>query len=144
MSFIQKLRDSLAERIAEAAAASVTVLLGWAAYQIAPVLLPVIEASVPKRALLALFVTSAVLNLLLLVALWFRSSRGQFVLKYGIYWDRNCNPHCPSCKIPVAAYGSYQVGGKGYYCKPCKKVFNLADATGKDIDPEQVIRELLS
>lgn len=142
MAFIQKIKDSLADKLAEAVAASVTVLLAWAAYQIAPIVLPAIESSISKRVLLALLVTSLALNAVFAVALWFTSRRSQFVLKYGIYWDRDSNPHCPSCKTPVAAYGSYQVGGKGYYCKPCKQVFKLADASGKDIAPEQAIREL--
>jgi len=65
----------------------------------------------------------------------------EFRLKYGIYWDSDKNPHCPNCKIPVAGYSEYQVG-KGYYCKPCNKVFPLQDSAGNDINPTQVVSEL--
>ena len=92
--------------------------------------------------LLAILVTSLALNLIFFIVVWITSKKEPFRLKYGIYWDKDKNPHCPSCKIPVAAYGDYQMSGKGYYCKPCQKVFALADASGKNIDPVKVLAEL--
>ncbi|HUX90139.1 MAG TPA: hypothetical protein VMV48_05560 [Gallionellaceae bacterium] len=142
MTFFDHVKDSIATRAAEGIAASLTVLLVWAAYQVAPVALPAIEAAVSKQVLLALLVTSLVLNFIFLIVVWLTSKKEPFRLKYGIYWDKDKNPHCPSCKIPVAAYGDYQLGGRGYYCKPCKKVFALADASGKNINPATAIAEL--
>ncbi len=142
MSLLDKVKDSLATRAAEAIAASLTVLLAWAAYQIAPSVLPAIEAAVSKQVLLALLVTSVALNVVFLFTVWFVSRREPLRLKCGIYWDREKNPHCPSCKTPVAAYGKYSVGGEGYYCKPCGKVFPLADASGRRIPPDQVVSQL--
>ena len=141
MTFIEKVKDSIASRAAEGIAVSLTVLLVWAAYEVAPVVLPAIEAVTSKKVLLALLVTSLVLNFVFVVVAWFLSKKEPFRLKYGIYWDKDKNPHCPACKIPVAAYGEYQAG-KGYYCKPGKKIFSLADASGKDIDPAKAIAEL--
>jgi hypothetical protein len=142
MKVIDKLKDALAERAAEAIAASLTVLLVWAAYQIAPAILPAIEDVVSKRVLLALLVTSAALNVIFLVVVWYSSKGDGLRLKYGVYWDKQKNPHCPSCKKPISGYASYQFHGKGYYCKPCNKVYPLTDAQGNRIEPAQVLSEL--
>lgn len=142
MKFLDKIKESIAIRAAESVAASLTVLLVWVAYQLAPVIVPAIEATISKQVLLALLAASFVLNIVFLLVVWSTSKKEPFRLKYGIYWDKEKNPHCPSCKIPVAAYGDYQTSGKGYYCKPCKKIFALADASGKDIDPAKALAEL--
>ena len=141
MTFLEKIKESLAARAAEGIATSLTVLLAWAAYQVAPAVLPAIESVVSKRVLLALLVTSIVLNVIFAIAVRYVTKGQGFTLKYGIYWDKHKNPHCPACKVPLASYGEYNAG-KGYYCKPCKKIFALADAAGNDIDPSQAVREI--
>ncbi len=141
MTFLEKIKDSIATRAAEAIAASLTVLLTWVVYQIAPVILPAIEAAVSKQILLTCLVTSLVLNFIFLLVVWGTSKKEPFRLKYGIYWDKDKNAHCPSCQKPIATYGEY-AAGKGYYCKPCGKVFPLADASGNDIEPAKVLSEL--
>ncbi|MBZ4187216.1 hypothetical protein K7B09_12880 [Thermomonas sp. RSS23] len=142
MKLIDKLKDTLADRAAEAIASSLTVVLAWAAYQIAPAILPAIEDVVSKRFLLALLATSSALNVIFFVATWYSSKSDDLRLKYGVYWDKQKNPHCPSCKKPISGYASYQFHGKGYYCKPCNKVFPLTDAQGNTIEPAQVLSEL--
>lgn len=142
MKAFDKLKDALAERAAEAIAASLTVVLAWAAYQIAPAILPAIESAVSKRVLLALLVTSAALNVVFLAIAWYLSKGDGLRLKYGVYWDKQKNPHCPSCKKPISAYDSYQFHGKGYYCKPCNQVFPLTDVHGNKIEPAQAVSEL--
>jgi hypothetical protein len=141
MTFLATIKDKLADRAAEGIAASLTVLLVWAAYQVAPAVLPAIEAVTSKRALLALLVTSLVLNFVFVLVAFFSSKKAEFRIKYGIYWDREKNPHCPACKIPIGGYAEYSAG-KGYYCKPCNKIFRLTDVAGKDIDPMQAVSEL--
>ena len=123
-------------------AAATTVLLAWVGSQIAPALLPAIDAALSKTALLSLLVLSIVLNLVFLALVFYLAKKPPLKLKYGIYWDKDKNPHCPSCKIPIAAYNEYTTAGKGYYCKPCNEVFPLQDARGKDIDPDMVLKEL--
>lgn len=61
-------------------------------------------------------------------------------LKYAIYWDKNNNPHCPSCKSPAVRYEINPRGGKGYYCRQCKDVFPMVDATGNDVKPEIITK----
>lgn len=72
---------------------------------------------------------------------WYATKRSGLRLKYGIYWDGDKNPHCPSCRTPLANYNEYTVG-KGYYCNPCEKVFPLADVSGKSVEPLKAIAEL--
>jgi hypothetical protein len=141
MTLAEKIKEKILSHAVEASAASITVLLGWAFSEITPILLPYIEAAATKKLLLSLFGLSLLLNLMLLALVWFLSRGSQLRLKYGIYWDRSKNPHCPSCKTPLAAYGHYQTG-RSYYCKACKKPFPLADATGRHMNPTDVLNEL--
>lgn len=138
MSFIDKVKDSITTRAAEVIAASFTVLLAWVASQVAPA----IESAISKQVLLALLATSLVLNVIFFFIVWLNAKKELLRLKYGIYWDKDKNPHCPSCKTPVATYGYYSTDGYGYYCKPCNKVFPLADASGNNLEPTQVLAEL--
>jgi hypothetical protein len=142
MKLVDKLKDSIADKAAEGVAASLTILLAWAAYQVAPAVLPAIEAVVSKQVLLALLVASVVLNFAFLILVWYLAKGDTLRLKYGVYWDRHKNPHCPSCKRPVSGYNTYQFGGKGYFCKPCDKVVALTDVHGKRYEPADVLGEL--
>jgi uncharacterized protein YbaR (Trm112 family) len=69
----------------------------------------------------------------------------KLVLRYGIYWDKNRNPHCPVCKIPVS-YNSWSNGSGGsnfgYYCPPCKHIYPLSDETGKYLKPEEILSKI--
>jgi transposase-like protein len=141
MSFGDKLKESIISNAAEGLALSLTAILIWVSTKVGPVIMPALESNLSKSILVSLLFASLALNLVFLIIFWVIYKKPQFKLKYGIYWDSDKNPHCPNCKIPIAAYGSYQ-GSKGYYCKPCKKVFTLQDASGNDIEPQQAISEL--
>ncbi len=142
MSLINKLSEKLMEHIAEAAIASVSVLLVFAANELSPIVLPLIESKLSNQTLLSLFLASLGINVVLAFLIYVRFRKPHFNLKYGIYWDSKKNPHCPACQRPVASYSDYGIGGKGYYCKPCNQVFPLTDVSGNDIPPSQVINEL--
>lgn len=141
MQLLEKLKEAVLSRAVEASAASMLVIAGFLANDIVLPLLPYIESAVSKKSMLSLLALSLFANIALLALIFLLTRRSQFVLKYGIYWDKDKNPHCPSCKTPVATYNEYS-SGKGYFCKPCKKLFPLADASGNDISPEQAINEL--
>jgi hypothetical protein len=141
MNFGEKIRDSIVSKAAEGLAISVSVIIIWSSSKIAPIVLPAIESSLNKSLLVSLLLASLALNIIFLVLFWIFIKKPDFKLKYGIYWDKDKNPHCPNCKIPVAGYNEYQAGW-GYYCKPCGKVFALTDASGTDIKPQQAISEL--
>lgn len=141
MSVASKFIEKLVEHAAEAAVAAVSVLLVWVAHQLSPVILPLLESRLSNQVVVALLLASIAVNALLAFLIYVLSRKPPFKLKYGIYWDSEKNPHCPACQKPVAAYGEYAYG-KGYYCKPCKKVFPLADASGHNMNPSEVIKEL--
>jgi hypothetical protein len=141
MNVIDKIKDKLVEHAAEGAIASVAVLLVWVANKLAPVVLPLIESNLSNQVLLALLLASIAINILLAILIYGATKKRPFKLKYGIYWDSEKNPHCPSCQKPIAAYGQYTTG-KGYSCKPCGKVFPLADAGGNDMTPADVVNQL--
>ena len=139
MSLIDKFKEGFWSHIGSACAAALTVLLGWMFYQIAPALLPAIEAATSLRVVLAILLLSVLLNIVLVVVIWRLSRPSNLKLKFGILWDREKNPHCPSCKNGGVRYGEYQWGEMGYYCNTCKDVFHLADAHGKDIAPADAL-----
>jgi hypothetical protein len=142
MSFKDKVKNSITSKAAEGLAVAASVIVLWAASKITPVLLPAIESALSKEIVVSLLLASLALNIIIVIIFWVLHKKPEFKLKYGIYWDIDKNPHCPNCKIPIGKYGEYQSGGKGYYCKPCGKIFSLTDASGNHIDPEQVIKEL--
>lgn len=141
MNFGEKVKESIVNRAAEGLAVSVSVIIIWVASKVGPAILPALESSLSKSLLVSLLLASLALNLVLAVLFWLMRKKPEFRLKYGIYWDSDKNPHCPNCKIPIAGYDTYQ-SGKGYYCKPCKKIFPLQDSAGNNIDPIQAISEL--
>lgn len=142
MSFGERVKEALITRAAEGLAVSVSVILIWVCSQVGPIILPVLESTLPKALLVNSLLASLGLNIVVLILFWFLRKKTEFKLKYGIYWDKEKNPHCPNCKIPIGGYGEYHTGGKGYYCKPCGKIFPLTDAAGNHIDPAQAVSEL--
>ena len=142
MSFIENVKKSVIARVAERVAILIVLVIAWVASAIAPVVGRVIMDSLSKEGIVTLLLASLAINCVLLIVVWAVYKGPEFRLKYGIYWDKDLNPHCPSCKIPVGGYGEYTGGGKGYYCKPCGKVFSLTDPHGKHIDPQTVLDEL--
>lgn len=142
MSFLDKLQESLAQRVAEGVWIGLSALVLWCAYQLSPAVLPAIE-NVSKEALAGLLLASIMTNAVLAVICWRVSRPAVLRLKYGVYWDREKNPHCPACKTPVCGYSEYTMARvKGYYCKACSEVIPLADVAGRDIDPEKAVSEL--
>ena len=139
MSLLSKAKEAFLSRIVEVCATSITILLAWVASIVGPAVWPAVSAAMPTEALLPAFLLSLLLNLIFGVLLYFgtRKSEPEFQLKYGIYWDRNKNPHCPVCQKPVT-YGSWHNNRLGYYCNPCRKLTLLRDPAGNEVMPEQV------
>ena len=143
VGFKEKVENAFVSKAAEGVAVAIGVLVIWVGTKLAPIVVPALEEKLPKETLVSLLLASLGLNLVIVILFWILNKKpsSEFKLKYGIYWDKDKNPHCPNCKIPIGAYSQYHVGF-GYYCKPCGKVFSLTDASGNDIKPEQVIKEL--
>lgn len=143
MSFKEKVANAFVSKAAEGVAVAIGVLVIWVGTKLAPILMPALEEKLPKETLLSLLLASFCLNLVIVILFWILNKKpsAEFKLKYGIYWDKDKNPHCPNCKIPIGAYGDY-TSGWGYYCKPCGKIFSLTDVSGNNIKPEQAVKEL--
>jgi hypothetical protein len=144
MKFIERVKESFLSHIASFFAVAITTLLIWTGQQLTPIILPAIEANISKAFLFSLFLSSLVLNLIFVVSIWIINNKNSnnLKLKYGILWDKDKNPYCPSCKKPGIAYGTYGYSGDGYYCQPCNKVFLLKDALGNEMKPTQALSEL--
>lgn len=141
MKIIEKFKEKLIDRVVELFVIALSTALIWVCTKIGPVILPAVESGLSKEVIFTLLLSSLALNFIILVTFWAVHRKPEFKLKYGIYWDSEKNPHCPNCRIPIGSYDKYDVGW-GYYCKPCKKIFQLTDATGKKIEPQQAISEL--
>ena len=142
MNLLSKFSEKLIEHISGAAIAAISVLLIFAAKELSPIVLPLIESKLSNQTLLTLFFASLAVNIVLAVLIYVASRKPNLKLKYGVYWDKNKNPHCPACQKPVSSYNDYGISGSGYNCKPCHQVFPLTDATGSQILPSQAIYEL--
>lgn len=141
MSILSRAKEAALSHTVEACAAAIAVLLAWVFSIVAPVLWPAISAAVPPQALLPALLLSLLLNLILAVLLYSatRKPEPEFQLRFGVYWDKNNNPHCPVCQKPVV-YDDWGYQGWGYYCQPCSKVTPLKDSAGREIKPEQVFQ----
>jgi LSD1 subclass zinc finger protein len=72
------------------------------------------------KILVHVFLTALILTSF--VSMLFLLSKPRLKLKLGVYWDNQLNPHCPSCKKPLA--GS-PAGSNVLRCANCKEDFNL-------------------
>lgn len=79
---------------------------------------PIVIDHLGKRELLiTLIMLIAIIIFLSIILL----KKKDMKLQYGIYWDKDKNPHCPSCKKPLGSYGEYQLGS-GFYCQSCNTI----------------------
>lgn len=139
MSFPDKVKNAVQDRLIESAFAAITVLLAWLLSIIGPGIWESISASVPARAIFPVLLLSILTNIVLGALIYRAYRRPEFELRYGIYWDSGRNPHCPVCKKPVY-YDTWHMHGTGYFCKPCNKVTPLKDAHGKEVQPADVFK----
>jgi len=141
MTILSKVKDGFLEHVGAACAAAVVTLLGWILYQIAPVLVPAIESGVSLRIILAILLLSVLLNVVLAFICWHTSRPTKLTLRFGILWDKEKNPHCPVCRNAGVRFGVYQ-SKPSYFCNPCSKVYNIADASGNSLTPDEALAHL--
>jgi hypothetical protein len=138
MNFINIFKNSIIAKIAEILVISV---IAWISSKIIPKFWPSITA-ISSETLAPVLIGSIAINIILVAILFISNKEEDLKLKYGIYWDKNKNPFCPNCKIPIGAYDEYYMDDTGYRCKSCEKIFPLTNAKGEQITPEQAIKEL--
>ena len=117
----------------------VALIIAWISSKITIIIFPAIK-TISNNILAEIVVGSIIFNIFLLFYIWIK--RDKLQLKYGIYWDKNKNPFCPKCKIPLGAYDNYYMDDIGYLCKSCNKVYPLIGNMGKKIKYEQIEGEI--
>lgn len=142
MPALQKIQDGFFEHIGSTIVLAIVSLLTWLFASVVPPLVPVIRQSLSVEILLAVLGVSLLLNFgLLLFVVHLRKGESKLKLKHGILWDEDKNPHCPVCKNPGLHYGEWGYQS-GYRCNPCNKTYPLTDASGRDLNPTEVLNSL--
>ena len=123
---------------------SVIAAVGWLIAIVGKTILePVVEdlaSPQMQRALLPSLALSLVANVVLCGVVLYQRFADRMVIRFGIFWDRNLQPHCPGCKTPLHSCGWRQPGW-GFDCSKCCKVVMLQE--GKyNYTLEQAIEEL--
>lgn len=67
--------------------------------------------------------------IIILILLAFIFVLFKYKLKFGIYWDKKHNPHCPSCKHPLRVQGVLY-SSFNLYCVNCKQSLSIRDDDG--------------
>lgn len=56
--------------------------------------------------------------------------KNDLIQAVGVYWDKNLNTYCPSCKKLLSNYAFYLIGSKyvpGFKCISCNDVIHMSD-----------------
>jgi hypothetical protein len=77
-------------------------------------------------------------NIILIIVFLIFNKKSSFKLLYGVYWDKNKNPHCPRCQKPIGQYDFKE----GYWCINCNTTIALTDNQGQEINAEKAISDL--
>lgn len=92
----------------------------------------IIYSNVPKTILL---LTPFILLILFIFSILYinhlrKKLKKNLFSAFGVYWDKNLIPYCPSCKTILSNYGFYSGGRKnypGFICIKCDSVIRLSD-----------------
>lgn len=88
--------------------------------------------NVPKTILLLLpLVLFLLLSLSIVYIIYLRKKiKKNLFSAFGVYWDKDLNVYCPSCKTMLSNYAFYESGRKhhpGFKCIKCNSVVRLSD-----------------
>ncbi|WP_265821230.1 hypothetical protein [Geovibrio ferrireducens] len=124
-----KFIEQFKERIVSIILAPVSIFFLWSLQQLTNGLYekmePIILEHISKRLLGVAVIMEAVMIIILLFVVYILKPKGMS-LKYAIYWDKDKNPHCPSCKKPLNSYDDYGISGIGFYCNSCNLVHPMS------------------
>jgi hypothetical protein len=67
----------------------------------------------------------------------------KLIPKFGIFWDKEGNPYCPSlsCKSPLSQYGKY-AGGFGFKCMKCNEFIFLRDDKVNNVSLDKLLEQV--
>lgn len=83
----------------------------------------------------------AVCSLTTLIYIQFRKQK-KLILRYGVLWDENLNPHCSTCKNPLHTQNVEVFGVVTYQCSKCKTNVKFSDENGKLLPYQAVLKEI--
>lgn len=83
---------------------------------------------------------SLAINIVLITTLIYFKQKQKLLLKNGVYWDKNKNPHCNKCKSPLTFGGSdfYEQNPKSFWCTSCRTAIYPVDSNGKYIEISKI------
>jgi hypothetical protein len=107
---------------------------------------PFFQKVLPEISNKALFAIALTLLVLLLIScftivLLIRAINDKLKLRFGVYWDKKKNPHCPGCKKPISDYRQYGTHF-GYGCMSCNRTILLERADGTPITAQEAMNSL--
>lgn len=121
-----KVSEKLSERAADWIVAAITGLLVALATAFGAMALPAVLENLSPRVLLLLLALSAALNVLAGWHIVQLRRKHAMKLRFGVYWDGELEPYCPTCQKPVHGYGQYLSDYSGYrwgfYCSDHKEI----------------------
>lgn len=140
MSLIFRAKEELLSHTFVACVAATTVLASWFLSLVAPVFKPAILAALPAQAVLPPLFLSLLINLIFVIMLYqaTKKQEPELQLRFGIYWNKNNNPHYPVCQKSVQ-YDDLGYNGVSYYCQPCKQATTSKNLTGKDMTSAEAL-----
>lgn len=62
---------------------------------------------------------------------YYFKKKTKLFLKYGVYWDNECNPYCSTCKKPLQIKSTESYGVSTFICVKCKEPLKFVDDFGK-------------
>jgi hypothetical protein len=96
------------------------------AKELIPSLLELIEYTLSKKALLLLVSLLFAITVILISYLTYLKTFFKLKAKFGVYWDKNKNAYCRSCKDLLGAYEKHN-HEEGFYCIKCDRTICLQD-----------------
>ncbi len=136
MSFLDTIKDKLAEQGAAIATGAMTGLLIVVGNALAPEVIPILSSPALQKAVVPILAISLIVNCLLFYWIWSLNQKPKFRTRFGFYWDSDAQPHCPACESPMQ-WGEWAgTHGPGLLCGKCKDARYLADDAGKEMSIE--------
>lgn len=130
--FLERSKEKVLDHLANLVAGAVGVLLVIICKALAPDVIPLLSSPRMQKVLAPLLGISIILNILFGLCIWVIKPKPKFRVKYGVNWDRDLQPFCPTCENPMQ-WGDWVIGGFGLLCTKCNQTIQLSGDDGKEI-----------
>jgi hypothetical protein len=140
-------KEGLAKHIGEAIAALLLLLFGTLFWVTFPTLLAPLWTRLEPQTLQRILGLSllSVLVLLAYVLYLHRRLRNKLRIMFGIQWDRQENPYCPSCNKLLSMYGLERCyDDPGFFCISRKQNISMRNEAGESLTLVQAREHLRS